>query len=56
MPTTEPATHVASVPETMVFHPSDTISSRRSGAMVASLPINPWRRILGEFSPRRRPG
>src|SRR5258706_3253905 len=39
MPTTEPATQVASVPDTMVFPPSETTSSGDSGAMVPSPPI-----------------
>ena len=38
-PTTAPANSVASVPDTMERMPSDTISSRRSGAMVAMPPM-----------------
>ena len=38
-PTIAPIRQVASVPDTIDFSPSDTMSSRRSGAMVASPPI-----------------
>ena len=39
IPTTLPAISVASVPETKVFKPNETISLLRSGAMVVSPPI-----------------
>ena len=38
-PTIAPIRQVASVPDTIDFSPSDTMSSRRSGAMVAMPPI-----------------
>ena len=38
-PTMAPIRHVVSVPETIDLKPSDTTSSRRSGAMVARPPI-----------------
>jgi hypothetical protein len=38
-PTIAPMRHVASVPDTIDFSPSETMSSRRSGAMVAMPPI-----------------
>ncbi len=38
-PTIAPIRQVVSVPETIDFNPSETISSRRSGAMVPRPPI-----------------
>src|SRR5215467_2053301 len=38
-PTMAPIRHVDSVPDTIDLNPSDTTSSRRSGAMVARPPI-----------------